>query len=41
MNSFYGGKQGLTYNIVARFDSITSMVQAFQEGGAYRDVNYG
>lgn len=41
MNSFYGGKQGLTYHIVARFDSIAAMVEAFQNGGAYRDVNYG
>lgn len=41
MNSFYGGKQGLTYHIVARFDSVAAMVEAFQQGGAYRDVNYG
>ena len=41
MNSFYGGKQGLTYNIVERFSSVQEMVQAFNNGGAYSRVNYG
>lgn len=41
MSSFYGGKQGRTYHIVARFDSIADMVAAFANGGAYTQVNYG
>lgn len=41
MNSFYGGKQGLTYNIVQRFPSVKDMVEAFKNGGAYSKVNYG
>lgn len=41
MASFYGGKQGITYHIVERYDSIASMVQEFNKGGAYTDVNYG
>lgn len=41
MYSFYGGKQGRTYNIVASFDSIDSMVDAFKDGGSYTEVNYG
>lgn len=41
MSSFYGGKQGRTYNIVKRYDSVRQMVQAFANGGAYTEVNYG
>lgn len=41
MSSFYGGKQGRTYHIVARFDSVADMVAAFANGGAYTQVNYG
>lgn len=41
MSSFYGGKQGRTYHIVARFDSVAKMVAAFANGGAYTQVNYG
>lgn len=41
MNSFYGGKQGRTYHIVARYDSVSDMVKAFKNGGAYTEVNYG
>ncbi len=41
MSSFYGGKQGRTYNIVQRYDSVTAMVEAFSGGGAYTDANYG
>ena len=41
MSSFYGGKQGRTYNIVKRFDTVAAMVQAFSGGGAYTEVNYG
>lgn len=40
MYSFYGGKQGRTYKITSHFDSIYDMVQAFQNGGNYTDVNY-
>ena len=39
-NSFYGGKQGRTYNIVAHYDSVYQMVTLFQGGGSYNDVNY-
>ena len=41
MSSFYGGKEGRTYHIVARFDSVHQMVVQFQKGGAYTDANYG
>ena len=38
--SFYGGKQGRTYNLVAHYDSIYDMVMNFQQGGSYTDANY-
>lgn len=41
MNSFYGGKQGRTYHIVKRYDSVELMVTAFKNGGACTEVNYG
>ena len=41
MSSFYGGKQGRTYNIIQRYDSIDDMCKAFADGGAYTKVNYG
>jgi len=41
MNSFYGGKQGRTYHIVERYNSVHDMVSAFQQGGAYTKANYG
>lgn len=41
MSSFYGGKQGRTYHIVQRYDSVEQMVNAFSGGGAYTDANYG
>lgn len=41
MYSFYGGKQGRTYNIVQRYDSIQKMIEAFSNGGAYTQANYG
>ena len=41
MSSFYGGKQGRTYHIVARYDSVQAMVEQFQKGGAYTEANYG
>lgn len=41
MSSFYGGKQGRTYHIVQRYDTVQQMVEAFSGGGAYTDANYG
>ncbi len=41
MSSFYGGKQGRTYNIVQRYDSVAQMLEAFSQGGAYTRANYG
>lgn len=41
MSSFYGGKQGRTYHIVQRYDSVEQMVNAFSDGGAYTGANYG
>lgn len=41
MSSFYGGKEGRTYHIVARYDSVAAMVTQFQKGGAYTEANYG
>ena len=41
MSSFYGGKQGRTYNIVQRYSSVQQMCEAFAGGGAYTDANYG
>lgn len=38
--SFYGGKQGRTYNLVYHFDSIYDMVKLFQNGGSFNTVNY-
>ena len=38
--SFYGGREGRTYHLVQRFDSVAAMVSAFQRGGSYTDVNY-
>ncbi len=39
--SFYGGKQGRTYHLVEHFDTIQDMLDAFEQGGQYTDVNYG
>lgn len=41
MESFYGGKQGRTYNIVKRYDSVEDMLNCFKQGGNYTEVNYG
>lgn len=41
MSSFYGGKQGRTYHIVQRYDSVADMLAAFSQGGAYTRANYG
>ena len=40
MYSFYGGKEGRTYNIVNHYDSIYQMVLNFQQGGSHTDANY-
>lgn len=40
MDSFYGGKSGLSFVLKGRFDSINNMVQAFKRGDSYRDVWY-
>lgn len=39
--SFYGGKEGRSYHIVQKYDSIESMVTLFQQGGQYTTVNFG
>ena len=41
MYSFYGGKQGRTYKLVQHYDSVQQMVELFQQGGSYNEVNYG
>ena len=38
--SFYGGRRGASYLIVKQYPSIADMVAAFQQGGAYKTVNY-
>ena len=38
--SFYGGKEGRTYNLVAHYDSIEQMINLFSQGGSYTDANY-
>ena len=38
--SFYGGKEGRTYNLVAHYDSVADMTTLFSQGGSYTDVNY-
>lgn len=40
MYSFYGGKEGRTYNLVAHYDSIYDMVKAFQQGASNTDAKY-
>lgn len=40
-DSFYGGKQGISFTLVEHFDSILDMLKAFSQGGAYEKVNYG
>lgn len=40
MDSFYGGKAGISFVLKGRFDSIDDMVQAFKRGDSYRDVWY-
>ena len=40
MDSFYGGKSGLSFVLKGRFDSISDMIQAFKRGDSYRDIWY-
>lgn len=40
MDSFYGGKPGLSFVLKGRFDSIDDMIQAFKRGDSYRDIWY-
>ena len=39
--SFYGGRKGESFVIVARFDSIADMVAVFEKGNGDLTVNYG
>ena len=39
-NSFYGGRRGASFVIIKSYKSIADMVAAFQQGGAYKVVNY-
>lgn len=41
MDSFYGGKPGVSFKLSGYFKSIDDMVQAFKKGDSYRDVFYG
>jgi len=40
LDSFYGGKSGLSFVLRGRFDSIDDMIQAFKRGDSYRDIWY-
>lgn len=40
MDSFYGGKAGISFVLKGRFDSINDMIRAFKRGDSYRDVWY-
>ena len=39
--SFYGGKEGISFVIKDRFDSVAQMTSAFAKGGVYNTVGYG
>lgn len=41
MDSFYGGKPGISFTIVEQFNSVKDMVNNFKKGGEYTAVNYG
>lgn len=41
MDSFYGGKQGVSFIIKETFNSVDSMTDAFSKGANYTDVWYG
>lgn len=40
MDSFYGGKQGVSFVLRASFPSVDEMVRTFKQGSAYTDVFY-
>ena len=40
MYSFYGGKEGRTYNLVAHYDSIYKMVEDFHKGAGSVNAKY-
>lgn len=39
-NSFYGGRRGASFVIVKTYESMKEMIDAFSQGGSYKDVNY-
>lgn len=39
-SSFYGGRQGAPFLIVASFESVAAMITNFSQGPAYKDVKY-
>lgn len=41
MDSFYGGKQGISFVLKASFPSVDAMISAFKGGSNYTDVWYG
>lgn len=41
MDTFYGGKPGISFVLKGYFESIDDMVQAFKRGADFRDVWYG
>ena len=41
MDSFYGGKQGVSFIIKETFSSVKEMAEAFSGGATYTDVWYG
>ena len=38
--SFYGGKEGRSFEIVKEFQSVAEMVAKFKEGPSYKEVNF-
>lgn len=40
MYSFYGGKQGAPFVIVKSFPSVSTMIEAFQQGYSYTEVGF-
>ena len=40
MFSFYGGKEGRSFTLKDRFDSVSEMTAAFALGGAYNTTGY-
>lgn len=41
MDTFYGGKPGISFVLKGYFESIDDMVQSFKRGADFRDVWYG